>query len=70
MLCQITPTPANSEKLALWAWTKGKQLTPHRRQQHGTKAGADGFVQGGVFGEVVLGSEFSELEVEDGVGAL
>ena len=30
--------------------------------------GADGFIQGGVFGEVVLGGEFGEPEVEDGLG--
>ena len=46
----------------------GKQLTPRRRFQRGPEAGADGFVQGRVFGEVVLGGEFGEPEVEDGLG--
>ena len=44
----------------------GKQLTARRRGQRGPEACADGFVQGGVFGEVLLGSEFGEPEVEDG----
>ena len=46
----------------------GKQLTPRRRRQRSAEAGADGFVQGGVFGEMVLGGEFGEPEVEDGLG--
>lgn len=32
-----------------------KQLTPRRSIQRGAEAGADGFVQGSVFGEVLLG---------------
>ncbi len=43
----------------------GKQLTPRRRHQRGPEAAADGFVQGSVFGEVLLGGEFGEPEVED-----
>jgi hypothetical protein len=43
----------------------GKQFTPRRRLQRGTEAGADGFVQGSVFGEVVLWGEFGEPELED-----
>jgi hypothetical protein len=46
----------------------GKQLTPSCCLQRGTEAGADGFVQGSVFGEVVLGGEFGEQEVADEVG--
>jgi len=45
-----------------------KQLTTRRSLEGGPEAGADGFVQGRVFGEVVLGGEFVEPEVEDGVG--
>ena len=47
--------------------TPGKQLTPRCRLQRGAEAAADGFVQGGVFGEVVFGGEFGEPEVEDGL---
>ncbi len=47
--------------------TPSKQLTPRSSRQRGPEAGADGFVQGGVFGEVVLGGEFGEPEVEDGL---
>ena len=36
--------------------------------QRGTEAGADGFVQRGVFDEMLLGGEFGEPEVEDGLG--
>ena len=32
------------------------------------EACADGLVQGGVLGELLLGGEFGEPEVEDGVG--
>jgi hypothetical protein len=46
----------------------GKQLTPSGCLQSGPEATADGFVQGDVFGEVVLGGEFCEPEVEDGLG--
>jgi hypothetical protein len=45
----------------------GKQLTPRRCLQRGPETGADGFVQGGVFGEVVLWGEFGEPEIEDGL---
>lgn len=43
----------------------GKQLTTRRRLQRGAEAGADGVVQGGVFGEVVLWGEFGEPEVDN-----
>lgn len=45
-----------------------KQLTQRRGFQRGPEAGAADFVQGRVFGEVVLGGEFGEPEVEDGLG--
>ncbi len=35
------------------------------RLQRGAEAGADGFVKGSVFGEVLLGAYFGEPEVED-----
>lgn len=44
----------------------GKQLTTRRSFERGAEAGAYGFAQGRVFGEVVLGGEFGEPEVEDG----
>ena len=46
--------------MGFWGFGGGKQLTSRRRRQRGPEAGADGFVQGGVFGEVVLGGEFGE----------
>ena len=43
----------------------GEQFTAGSGLQRGAEAGADGFVQGSVFGEVLLRSEFGEPEVED-----
>ncbi len=42
-----------------------KQLTPRRLLQRGPESDADGFVQGRVFGEMVLGGEFGEPEVDN-----
>lgn len=40
---------------------------PHHSFQSGAEAGADGFVQRGVFDEVLLGGEFGGPDVEDGL---
>jgi hypothetical protein len=55
--------------LGIFLLELAKQLTRRHGIQCGTEVGADGFVQGGVFGEVVPGGELGELEVEDGLGA-
>lgn len=43
-----------------------KQFTAGCGFQRGAEAGADGFVEGSVFDEVLLGSEFGEPKVQDG----
>ena len=48
--------------------TPGEQLAPRCGFQRDTKARADGFVLGGVFGEVLLVGQLFEPEVEDGLG--
>jgi len=52
----------------LWRGAPGKQFTPRRSLQRRAKAGADGVIQGRVFGVVLLGVQFGEPEAEDGVG--
>ena len=52
----------------LWRGAPVKQLAPRCGLQRGTKAGADGFVQGSVFGEVLLVGQLFKPEVEDGLG--
>ena len=43
----------------------GEQFTAGCGVQRRAEAGEDGFIQGCVFGEVLLGSEFGEPEIED-----
>ena len=50
---------------ALGRSAPGEQFTAGSGVQRGAEAGADGFVEGSVFGEVLLRSEFGEPEIED-----
>jgi hypothetical protein len=59
----------NFGQASLGRGAPSEQRAPRRRRQRGPEAGADDFVQGRVFGEVLLGGEFGEPEVEDGLWA-